>query len=435
MSRTANPTPAFFHGLPAYLGGKRRFCPLLFSLLAEHLPRADWQTSRFLDPFSGGGAVSLYAKAQSFGWTIANNYSFYSTSGVWMDTSSGESLRITITGSAVGGTPPSPTLSVADAEGNEGDDIAFTVTLSEAAAADVTATWTASIESGDTAQAEDLRSTTGTVTVTASQTTATFTVPTTDDTTDEPDETFTLTLSSPSNATLAADPTATGTITNDDQGICNRTPRIRDRILVLLKYRHSYKGGCGDVNETHLAKLQSLDLGRNPSTESAFRMNLRSHDFEGLVNLERLYLRETGLSSLPAGVFSDLLNLKTLELHRNELNSLAYDEFEALPTLTELLVDPEDRRGYQVAGGEGDAALEVAAGGTTTYQVRLTHRPAYVETANLPTLTVSSDTAGVTASPTTLQFTKENWFRRQTVTVSATAWRPARRRSPLAVRE
>ena len=73
-----------------------------------------------------------------------------------------------------------------------------------------------------------------------------------------------------------------------------------------------------------------------------------------------------------------------------------------------------------MAGGEGDVTLEVAAGGTTTYQVRLTHRPAYLGTANLPTLTVSSDTAGVTASPTTLQFTKENWFRRQTVTVSAT---------------
>ena len=161
MSRTANPTPTFVHGLPAYLGGKRRFCPLLFTLLAEHLSRADWQTSRFLDPFSGGGAVSLYAKAQSFGWTIANNYSFYSTSAVGTDTSSGDSLRITITGSAVGGTPPSPTLSVADAEGNEGDDMAFTVTLSEAAAADVTAAWTASIENGDTAQAEDLGSTTG----------------------------------------------------------------------------------------------------------------------------------------------------------------------------------------------------------------------------------------------------------------------------------
>ena len=229
-------------------------------------------------------------------------------------------------------------------------------------------------------------------------------------------------------------------------GICARTPRVRDRILVLLKNRHSYKGDCSGVTETQLAQLQSLDLGRNPSTESAFTMSLQSNDFEGLVNLVRLYLRDTGLDSLPAGVFSglaaldtleldnnrllslpagvfsDLLNLKTLELHRNpSLRSLPYDEFEALPNLTELRVDPEGRRGYQVAGGEGDATLEVAAGGTTTYQVRLTHTPAYVGTASLPTLTVSSDTAGVTAAPTTLRFTKENWFRRQTVTVDAPA--------------
>ena len=240
-------------------------------------------------------------------------------------------------------------------------------------------------------------------------------------------------------------------VDNDDDligGICARTPRVRDRILELLKYRHSYKGDCSGVttDTPHLAKLKSLDLGRNPSTESAFTMSLQGGDFEGLVNLERLYLRETGLRelpagvfsglaaletleldknllrSLPAGVFSDLLNLKTLELHRNpQLNSLPYDEFEALPNLTKLLVDPEGRRGYQVAGGEGDATVEVAAGGTTTYRVRLTHRPAYVGTANLPTLTVSSDTDGVVATPATLRFTKENWFRRQTVTVDAPA--------------
>ena len=51
-----------------------------------------------------------------------------------------------------------PTLNVRDAEGNEGDGVAFPVTLSEAATAEVTATWTASIESGDTAVAEDLGS-------------------------------------------------------------------------------------------------------------------------------------------------------------------------------------------------------------------------------------------------------------------------------------
>ena len=42
------------------------------------------------------------------------------------------------------------------------------------------------------------------------------------------------------------------TILDDDLdrgGICARTPRVRDRILVLLKNRHSYKGDCSGVNE------------------------------------------------------------------------------------------------------------------------------------------------------------------------------------------
>ncbi len=58
--------PAFFAALPAYLGGKRRLCPLIFAILAELLPREAWATGLFLDPFSGGGAVSLFAKAQGF---------------------------------------------------------------------------------------------------------------------------------------------------------------------------------------------------------------------------------------------------------------------------------------------------------------------------------------------------------------------------------
>ena len=111
-----------------------------------------------------------------------------------------------------------PTLSVADAAGTEGGDVTFTATLSATAAADVTATWTASIESDDTAADADLGTTkTGTVTVTMGQDTGTFDVPTAQDTANEADETFTVTLSGVStNAELAADPTATGTIDNDD---------------------------------------------------------------------------------------------------------------------------------------------------------------------------------------------------------------------------
>ena len=106
-----------------------------------------------------------------------------------------------------------PTLSIADAEATEGSPVIFTATLSATATADVMATWTASIESDDTAVLADLgTTTTGQVMVTAGQLTGTFMVPTAPDETNERNETFTVTLSNASNAQLAADPTATGTI-------------------------------------------------------------------------------------------------------------------------------------------------------------------------------------------------------------------------------
>ena len=171
------------------------------------------------------------------------------------------------------------------------------------------------------------------------------------------------------------------------RGICDRTPRVRDRILVRLKYQHGFKDGCAEVTETDLAKLTLLDLRRNPSTESAFTLSLQRHDFEGLLNVVELDLADTGVESLPAGVFDGLTNLETLNLNKNRLGSLPagvfadlrsletlrlqqnpslrslpYDELEALPALTLLRVDRVGRRKLQVAGGEGDAALEVAAG-------------------------------------------------------------------------
>ena len=110
-----------------------------------------------------------------------------------------------------------PTLSVANASGAESDGVTFTVTLSAAATAEVTVDWTASIESGNTATAADLGSTTtATVTIAVNETTGMFTVPVALDTTDEDTQSFTVTLSNPSNATLAADPTATGRIEDDD---------------------------------------------------------------------------------------------------------------------------------------------------------------------------------------------------------------------------
>lgn len=61
-----------FAALPAYVGGKRRLCPLLFGLLSSVVPERDWPSLRFVDPFLGGGSVSLYAKARGFD-VVAND--------------------------------------------------------------------------------------------------------------------------------------------------------------------------------------------------------------------------------------------------------------------------------------------------------------------------------------------------------------------------
>ena len=82
-------------------------------------------------------------------------------------------MRIAINGTAI-----QPTLSIANANGTEGGDVTFTATLSAEAEEDVTAIWTASVGSGDTAVLADdlgLRKR-GEVTVPMGELTGTFDV-------------------------------------------------------------------------------------------------------------------------------------------------------------------------------------------------------------------------------------------------------------------
>ena len=108
-----------------------------------------------------------------------------------------------------------PTLRIADASAEEGESVAFTVRLSHAATDEVTVQYTTS---NGTAGSSDYTSVTnGVLTIAAGATSATLTVATTEDTVDEADETFTVTLSNPStNAELGSQFSATGTIVNDD---------------------------------------------------------------------------------------------------------------------------------------------------------------------------------------------------------------------------
>lgn len=66
---------SLFKGLPPYPGGKRRLVPWIFAHLEKHLPAHQWQELTFVDTFLGGGAVSLYAKAQGFQQIVSNDWS------------------------------------------------------------------------------------------------------------------------------------------------------------------------------------------------------------------------------------------------------------------------------------------------------------------------------------------------------------------------
>ena len=112
-------------------------------------------------------------------------------------------------------TPPS--VSIADAsltEGNSGtSNMAFTVALSKASTAPVTVY--AATSNGTATAGSDYIADSGTLTFAAGETSKTITVAVTGDTAVEPDETFTVTLSNPTGATLAR-AVATGTILNED---------------------------------------------------------------------------------------------------------------------------------------------------------------------------------------------------------------------------
>ena len=112
--------------------------------------------------------------------------------------------------------PPSG-LSISDAGVLEGDSgsaaMEFTVTLDPAATGEVTVDWATA--DGTAAAGTDYTAGNGSLTFGAGEVSKTVSVPVTGDNVDEPNETFTVTLSNPSGASLGR-AEGTGTITDDD---------------------------------------------------------------------------------------------------------------------------------------------------------------------------------------------------------------------------
>ncbi|QSV68239.1 MAG: cadherin-like domain-containing protein [Aphanizomenon flos-aquae DEX188] len=111
-----------------------------------------------------------------------------------------------------------PIFSITSASATEGNAINFTVTRTEDAQSNQSVNVSTSIATGDTASANDLIANTQTFTFASGETTKTFTVQTSQDVLFEGNETFTVSLSNPTNGAIISpsNGTAKGTINNDD---------------------------------------------------------------------------------------------------------------------------------------------------------------------------------------------------------------------------
>ena len=116
-----------------------------------------------------------------------------------------------------------PVLSIADVSVVEGGKAQFAVTLTPVSGRDVSVAWTTGddgAEGANQATADTdytAQSSAATLTIAAGSASGTIEVQTTEDSVAEGAETFTVTLASPTSATLGAPATATGTITDDDE--------------------------------------------------------------------------------------------------------------------------------------------------------------------------------------------------------------------------
>lgn len=110
---------------------------------------------------------------------------------------------------------PRPAIRIGDATVDEGAPASLTVSLDRAATQEISVGW--STVAG-TADEKDFTAASGTVTFARGQTSARITVGTVGDSRDEPDETFTVHLAGPVNATIA-DPDGVVTIRDDDLAV------------------------------------------------------------------------------------------------------------------------------------------------------------------------------------------------------------------------
>ena len=110
-------------------------------------------------------------------------------------------------------------------------------------------------------------------------------------------------------------------------GICGRTEEVRNAILNQI----NGISDCALVTDAHLAAITGMDVTLGSSVKAG--------DFDGLTGLTALGLDTGQLTSLPAGLFTDLSNVTIMEISNEEgLTTLTVGAFDGLTSLTGLAI-------------------------------------------------------------------------------------------------
>ena len=225
--------------------------------------------------------------------------------------------------------PPTPVVTVGTqaAGASEGLDAVVPIRLDPAPASPITVRYSLGMdEDPSTADADsaDYRAD-GVVSVPAGASVVEVRIAIRDDDDIEPArEAFLFSLDQPAQAAgYALGQTATTQVTITE-GVCDRTPEIRDALVV-----RSRAATCQAVTTQHLG-ITTLNLA------GVEIPTMRPGDLSGLFNLRILDLSGVGFTAFPAGVFSDLTSLETLRLRGNGFETLPEGAFEGLSRLNTL---------------------------------------------------------------------------------------------------
>ncbi len=137
-------------------------------------------------------------------------------------------------------------------------------------------------------------------------------------------ETFLFSLDAPAAGAGYELGATTSTHVTIAEGVCDRTPEIRDALVV-----RSRADRCSAVTTQHLG-ITTLNLA------GIAIPTLRPGDLSGLYNLRNLDLSGVGFTAFPVGVFGDLTSLETLRLRNNGFETLPADAFAGLGHLKTL---------------------------------------------------------------------------------------------------